>query len=762
MLVRVFAGFAAGAHAPQLISFDDAISASLFLCCLVILSGLRCHDVVVGILLGLVLTGVELASVARDRIAAAYVGDSLVVTCRIDGFPIMRTSGIAFVARCRGSVELPRKVRLTWREPPVRVYPGDCWQLEVRLKRVYGLSNPGGFDAQRSAALTGIGAAGYVVDGVRNRLLASPDAPLDRLRTSLADRIARRLAHRDSAAVVTALAVGSRHAMTEAQWQRYAASGTTHLVAISGLHIGLVAAFAALFGRALAGALRLRVNQRRLALVFAVAAALGYTALSGFGVPAQRACLMLIVAAMAWAATRETSGFRVLAIAGILVALLDPLAVLSAGYALSFLAVATLIWISRIRAAEVPATAAGKLKRTGSLWLSVQFALFVALFSITAAHFGRVSLTAPAVNLLAVPLFSFVTVPATLLSILSPGTGNTTLAIAALTVEWLDGITERLAVAVPLVASHAASLPAAVAVATWVLLPPGCPGRLLAPACLAPLLLPMLDRPAAGCVETTFFDVGQGTAILVETPDHRLLYDTGPAYQGGGSAMRVAVLPYLQSAGIRHIDRVLISHADLDHSGGLDALRSAVAIDHVLSGEPLDGHYWSACHANQAWIWDGIHFEVLMPSSSTTLAGNDASCVLQIRVGEHSVLLTGDIEAAAERLLLQQALRPVTLLSVPHHGSRTSSIPALVETLTPDFAVVSAGFDNRWGLPDQAVVRRWADAGAKVLSTAIEGATTFRLCLDDDVSLVSRHRRDRMAPWRTRPPADPVGATENF
>ncbi len=762
MLVRVFLGLVAGANAPLVINFASPFSAALFLSGLIILAGSRCFHVLIGILLGMVLLGASFAAWEDDQLSLSLEGDSLVVTCTVAGFPVESASGSRFDARCISSVPLPRRIRLSWFNPPVQLRPGDRWQFEVRLRRAAGLMNPGGFDAEKAAAITGIGATGYIVDGIRNRLLESGDGFIERLRMHALSRIQESLPWRDSAAVITALGIGSRHAMTDAQWQRYAASGTTHLVAISGLHIGLAALIGAVLTRVVAGSLRLKLNHRRLAMMVAFVTAVFYTALSGFGIPAQRACLMLLVVMTAWATARETNGFHVLAVAGMIVLSLDPLSAYSAGFALSFLAVATLIWIAIRRSLTPPATLPALVMHRAGQLVFVQSGLFVMLLWVTAAHFGSVSLTAPLLNLVAVPLFSALTVPTTLLSLLAPFGDSIALPIAAWSVEWLDAMASRAGKAMPVSMSNSVSFAAATGVAAWIILPRGFPGRGVALACLLPLLFPVADRTGDGCVRTTFLDVGQGTAVLVETKRHRLLYDTGPAFRGGRSAADSTILPYLAASGIDSIDRLVVSHADLDHSGGLTALKKSLAISSILAGEALDGDDWTYCHGDQAWVWDGVRFEVLLPVVVGEASGNDASCVLRVSLGEQVALLTGDIEANAERELLKRHRTPVSLLSVPHHGSRTSSTPTLVATLSPSFAVISAGYRNRWKLPDPAIVQRWEDQGTVVLNTADEGAIGIEICRGRDPVLAFRHRRDNLKRWHREPPRDPASRTENF
>ena len=762
VFVRLFLGLVAGTNALQLIGFASPLSAAMLMSGLIILAGLRCFHVLLGVLAGMMLVSARLAALDDDKIDPGLDGDSLVVSCAVADFPIVSESGSRFDAHCRGSVPLPKRVRLSWHAAPVALHPGDRWQLEVRLRRTSGLMNPIGFDAEKASAIAGIGATGYVVNGIRNRLIESNDATIESLRLSAAQRIDNRLHHRDSAAVVTALAIGSRHAMTDEQWQRYADSGTTHLVAISGLHIGLAAVIGAFAGRLAAGLLRLELNHRRLAMVFAMLTAIAYTALSGFGIPAQRACLMLLVATSGWAASRETDGIHLLAVAGLVILVFDPLSAFSAGFALSFIAVLTLVWTARSRSLQRPKGGWALVMHRAMQLAFVQSGLFVALLWASAAHFGRFSLTAPLINLVAVPLFSVITVPGTLLSLAVPDLGVIALPIAALSVEWLDAMADRAGTAIDVSISNPVSLIAAVGITAWAALPKGFPGRGAALACLLPLLLPDVDRPREGCVRTTFFDVGQGTAVLVETRRHRLLYDTGPAFPSGRSAAESVIIPYLRSSAIQAVDRLIVSHADLDHSGGLPSLRSAVDIERILAGEALDGEDWMYCHEDQAWIWDGVRFEILYPAESGPASGNDASCVLRITAGDYDVLLTGDIEASAERRLLKRLDDPVTLLSIPHHGSRTSSTPALVGALSPDYAVVSAGYRNRWGLPDPAIVRRWADQGTVVLNTSTEGATVFELCRNAGLELKSRHRRDYRRLWHRKLPPDPASRTENF
>jgi competence protein ComEC len=283
----------------------------------------------------------------------------------------------------------------------------------------------------------------------------------------------------------------------------------------------------------------------------------------------------------------------------------------------------------------------------------------------------------------------------------------------------------------------------------WVVLPPAWPGRYIAVIAALALIVHEPARPAHGCADVDVLDVGQGLAVVITTQHSVLLFDTGPAFRSGGSAMESVVLPFLAHRGIKHIDNVVVSHADLDHAGGVDALLRRMPVGLLHVGERLgDARPGRLCDAGQNWLVDGVRFDILHPRADTERSGNNASCVLQLSAGEHRLLLTGDIEGPAEAALSRSgALQPVDAVVVPHHGSGTSSGTAFVQVLRPSVAIVSAGFDNRWGLPKSEVVERWQGAGAAVHVTATAGAISMRLCEQGGIVSLDRHRVERRRIW---------------
>jgi competence protein ComEC len=245
----------------------------------------------------------------------------------------------------------------------------------------------------------------------------------------------------------------------------------------------------------------------------------------------------------------------------------------------------------------------------------------------------------------------------------------------------------------------------------------------------------------------TTLDVGQGLSMVVRTRNHVLVFDTGPAFRNGGDTGQLVLVPYLRAAGIRRVDLLMVSHADSDHAGGAASLDSAMPVERMLSGGFIDGvaGMQRRCRRGHAWLWDGVRFSVMHPvraaGAGRPRSDNDESCVLEIAAGPHRALLTGDIEKAAEKRLLESgSLSDVRLVVVPHHGSLTSSSDPFVRRLKPDVALVSAGFDNRWGLPRAAIVERWERSGARVLNTATSGAIRARMCADTGLDAVTGHR----------------------
>jgi competence protein ComEC len=749
----------AGMYAPQLSSFashSDLIPLAAFAAIAGIIGGRLV--VTICFAAGYLLFLAAANDVADRRIEPQYVGDSIMVDVRVADFPQHHRSTLSFVAEAAPNPWVPRRIRVSWFEPSQAVRFGDTWRLELRLRRPRGSRNPGGFDYEAWLLRERIAATAYVVEGQRNVILGSDDlGAIDRVRLGIVERLTSGSIEPPRAAVLAAIAVGARHLVTAEQWERYARTGTSHLMAISGLHVGMVAAAGYLIGLLVSVLLPPRRNHHRLATIVALACALGYSLLSGMAIPAGRAALMIAIATAVNVAGRPLRPFSILAAAAAVLAFAAPLSTMAPGFKLSFAAVVVLLWTALRLAPARRRGLVGRWLASVRQLVTLQFALLLGLMPLTVLLFDRVALAAPAVNLVAVPLFGFVTVPCTLAGAVLAGplhpAGDVLLAIAAGSLDHIERLI-GVAAAQPLAAVTVSDMDGGsawwlLAPVAWVLLPPGWPGRGL--AWLAALVIVTWgpQRPDAGCAAVTVLDVGQGLAVVVETGERVLLYDTGPAFRGGGSAAESVVLPFLASRGIDALDDIVVSHADLDHAGGLDTIRAAIRVNRVFVGEPVTGVAKArACRANHGWEAAGVRFEFLNAPGASPGSGNDASCVLQVSAGTQRVLLPGDIEREAERRLLRQGrIGPVNVVIAPHHGSATSSSPEFVDALAPSLVIVAAGFGNRWGLPDAGVVRRWQQAGAKVLTTAESGAVRFEACAGAGIGPVYRHRLAKRRIW---------------
>ncbi|MDJ0905558.1 MAG: DNA internalization-related competence protein ComEC/Rec2 [Woeseiaceae bacterium] len=742
----------AGIYAPQLSSFashSDLILPAVFAAIAGIITGRLLP--VVCLAAGYLLFLLAADRIIDARIAAPYVGDSIVVEARVAEFPRRNGPTVSFVAQVGANPWVPSTIRVSWFEPGQVVRLGDVWRLELRLRRPRGSSNPGGFDYEGWLFRERIAATAYVVAGQRNLLLRSNElGRVDLLRQAIVDRLVRSDLAPQRSAVLAAITVGARHLLSAGQWERYARTGTSHLMAISGLHVGMVAAAGYVIGLALSLLVSRRACHHRTAVVTALGCALAYATLSGMAIPARRAALMIGIAALANLAGRPLRPLAILAIAAATLAACDPLSTMAPGFKLSFAAVWVLVWLASRRAHRRRFSYLRQLS-------AMQFALLLGLMPLTVMSFDRVAIAAPLVNLLAVPVFAAVTVPCALAGVLLDGklqpAGDGLLWAATAGLELVE-VMIGYAAGMPLANTTVASfegwsrlwllIPVA-----WVVLPPGWPCRACAWLAAAAIIAWLPARPESGCAAISVLDVGQGLSAVVETSESVLLYDTGPSYRGGGNAAESTVLPFLASRGIRALDQVVVSHSDLDHAGGLETILSAMPVTMVLAGEPLGTTVAERkCVAGDAWVSGDVRFEFLHPPAAAGLAGNDASCVLQVSAGQHAVLLPGDIERKSEQTLLRNgALRPVTAVIAPHHGSATSSSPGFVAALQPALLVVPAGFGNRWGLPDSEVVTRWQARGARVESTADSGAIQFTVCQHESIGPVTSQRDNQRRIW---------------
>jgi competence protein ComEC len=677
-----------------------------------------------------------------DRLAPGLEGRDLEVVAVVANLPTPGPNPRFELAVESAAVALPRRLLVTWYDAAEPVEPGERRLFTLRLRRPHGLVNPQGFDYEAWLLERGIGATGYVrlsrLLGKKTGLMQAIEA----LRLSVRTRFLDTLGATPAAGILAALAIGDQRAIAAEEWRLFNRTGVTHLMSISGLHVTLVSGLAAWLVAALwrrVPPLALRLPARKAGAATAIAAALGYTLLSGFALPAQRTFWMVSVVAAALWWGRIASPWRTLALALAVVVAADPWAPLAPGLWLSFGAVALMFYAAAGWTRPEP-----RLAQFGRM----QWAITVGLAPAALLLFGQVSVAGPLANAVAIPLVSAVITPLALLAAVLPFdfllfTGSF---LVEILLQFLEGCA---ALPGALWQGHAPS-PWSVALAllgaAWMLAPRGVPWRAAGAALMLPAFALAPRAPAPGEAWITVFDVGQGLGVLARTSSRSLLYDAGPAFGPEADSGSRVLLPALRGAGVARLDLMVLTHEDADHVGGaltvleslpVDAIASSLAREHPLHAlAPA-----RPCRAGERWEWDGVRFEFLHPGAGSEAARrNNRSCVLRIAAAGGSMLLTGDIEKAVEE---QMKKVESEILLVPHHGSRSSSSPAFIAAVEPRIAIVPVGYRSRFGHPAPEVLERYRAAGAQVLRTDLDGAIHVRFSKNEKTWATERRLRAR-------------------
>jgi competence protein ComEC len=667
----------------------------------------------------------------------------------------------------------PGKVRISWYgkrnkrnkdnknfyKNKIKLKAGQRWQFWLRLKQPHGFMNPGGFDYEGWLYQKKIRATGYVRVNYKKKQFAKK---LDNeasgyrmliLRQNLYDTLKSITAKNTYGGILIALAMGERTGITQEQWQVFRATGTSHLVAISGLHIGLLAGFIFFLTRWLwpyCGSVALRLASPRAAAISALLVAAFYAALSGFAVPAQRALIMLSIVMLSIFWRHKVQSSQVLSFALLSVLLLDPVAVLSAGFWLSFAAVAI-----------ISLAAFGRLSvdKSWRIWGRLQWRISLALIPLLIFLFQQASLISPLTNLFAIPIVSFVVVPfvlfATSIASLMPDLAGGMFFIADSTLNVLWWLLAYLA-DTPVSQWYGvkpALLPLILACLGFALLltPKGWPAKYLGLFLIIPLLWPNTSSLKQGEVEITLLDVGQGLAAAVQTKQHALVFDTGPKFSQSFDTGAAVVIPFLRQKGIKKLNMLIVSHKDNDHRGGLKSIQQEIDVAKLLSSYGEKGS--ELCQTGQSWLWDGVLFEILNPDKSITYKKrNNASCVLRISAGKESLLLSADIEKRAEKQLVQDRYTQLksTYLVAPHHGSKTSSSQPFLDAVDPDYILIPVGFRNRYRMPHSTVLQRYKDMRVPIIKTFQTGAITVRFGQKNSNKIPNEYRNKIQKYWNSR------------
>jgi competence protein ComEC len=799
------------------------------------------------IIIGVLISTLYAKQQLSYRLDEGLIGKNLIVNGFISSIPasnadvqrfefiitrlsVLETDGRR-IQQMRVAEKIPRKIRLSWYYGS-SVRAGEKWQLEVRLKPPHGFINPGGFDYEAWLFQHGIDATGYVRKSALNQRQPGASqalsmtllmAPINKIRQSLAEKIEIIAAktgagnqseidyksdQASSFSLIKALAIGDKSSISNQQWRVLTSTGTSHLMAISGLHIGLAAFFAyALIRRLVPVFVMKRIPAQHIALGGGLLVALLYAMVAGLSIPTQRAIIMLFVLSVMMLMRRNHRPLDALGFALLLVLLLDPLAVLSVGFWFSFSAVAVIFITLNSSSPEVNIVATGQKKKdlnhsvwfkvgsTLKQWVRLQLLITLFLLPLSLFMFQQVSLVSPIANLLLIPYVSFLVVPVVLVAIVCafvlPAFAEVLFSLAAALLDiiwpllsylaaqpyalWLRGDIDILklllltAVLLLLyfsrglacfINSHLqqANLPQTGQQQSnrqqilWGL-------RFVSCLLLFPLFTATKSTLSTGEYQLTVLDVGQGSAAVIQTKNHVAVFDAWAKFSDRFDAGSSVVLPYLSSQGIQFLDYLIISHGDADHIGGaqviLDRLPETNLIGQDL--EKLVASKKQPCVEGDKWQWDGVDFVFLSPVTAGLSQGNSSakrdkrnnrSCVLQVSSKAGSVLFTGDIEKETERQLLIRYGRQLDsdILIVPHHGSKTSSTTAFIKAVDPEISIFSVGYKNKFKFPNSKVMARYVALGGTLLQTDKNGALSISLTGKTGL-VIEKHREKARKYW---------------
>lgn len=629
---------------------------------------------------------------------------------------------------CNDNITL---IRLNWYKD-LTIIPGQHWRLQVSLKRPYGMANPGGFNYQSWLIQQGIGGVGRVVAHPKNQLLGVNNWSIDRWRWHVAQLLDRHVADLSNRHLIKALLIGDKRGISRQQWDLFATTGTTHLMVISGLHIGLVSALVFTLTRLLVLLLMPAQAAERWAAGLALGFAAMYALAAGFTLPTQRALIMIFVVMISLFCRRYIAASQAVVVALLLCLIFDPLAPASLSFWLSFGAVICLFYgaVGRYPAANA-------VTKLGS----AQCLVFIGLLPVLGILLGQISFWSPLANILLVPVFSLIVVPVNFIAALL---FSLDYSLAFILWQAVNALLAWALQYLELIANTAVDNTVYIGFRPWpvkilamlgvalLLLPKGIPVKNWAVLMLLPLIFYQPPKLANGDLRLTILDVGQGLAIVIDTRNYTLVYDVGPKYSEQFNTASAVVIPYLRYHGLQAIDTLVLSHGDNDHIGGWQGFVKQIETKQLFYGEKptetvIDGRF---CSQQQPWQRDQVRFEFLQSTKAqTAVKSNNRSCVLKITAGDISFLLPGDIDASMEMDLVQQydTQLAANILISPHHGSHSSSSWPFLKTVNPELVVISSGYRNQFGHPHSTIVDRYHALGIDTYITSKTGALTLTI-----------------------------------
>jgi len=682
----------------------------------------------IGMLLGFSY-GITQAHFAKTKQLKSIPTNSLEITGTITSLPVITEMGnrgnrtkFALTIDPEIALEIPvNKLLVSWynSEKPIEI--GQKWAFNLKMKPIHGYKNPGSFDYSKWLFRQGFDATATVKSSrlINNNESFNIKYWINQQRAEISFLIDKKFNSQRVKGLIQALSIGDKSKITYEDSQLFQETGTSHLIAISGLHIGLIAFIGILFGRLLFFiSANEKINRFKYEAVFAISFALFYAMLAGLSIPTLRALVMVVVFSLAYASKNNVSRWTAWAFAMLVVLIYDPFSVLDVGFWFSFSAVAVLMF-----------TFAGRNNKDCKLcvFIKAQIVILIGLMPLMAIIFQKINLLTPVANLLVLPLASFFLIPlmfaSFIINLFSEKMSNFLFNIVEMIANTLFKILDYLQnfnfLTFPIQKINFSILLALFLLMIILLLPKLFRWKVVALFLLLPLFLDHKNNINNTEFKVNVLDVGQGLSVIIQTKSHVLVYDTGAKYESGFSFATSVVMPYLQNQGIKHIDTLIISHDDNDHAGGANELKAFYRNMEIID---VKGHY-SNCQMPKTWHWDEVTFTVLSPFEVDPYLGNNSSCVIKVSSSNGSILLTGDIEEPVEYRLIKNLAEEIVsdLMIVPHHGSKTSSSMGFIDRVNPKIVLNSSGYANQFNHPHPTIKQRYLDKNIEFLDTQNKG-----------------------------------------